>query len=311
MKPKIIVSKCLGFANCRYNGQTIPNKYVDKLKSFFDFEAVCPEVEIGLGVPRKPIRMVIINGEKRLIQPATEKDITKNMVDFVNEFLENKEPNGFLLKHGSPSCGLNNVNIYDEQNLNKKPSRGPGFFGEEIKKKFIVAIEDEGHLNDFTYRENFYTKVYAHFNFKSISSIHELIDFHANNKYLILAYDEVKLRELGRLVANQKEKQFHELLKSYEELFLQALSNNPGFGNWINVIMHMYGGFSKNLQIEERELFHEIIEEYRDERIPLSVLTKLVLMYAKRFKIDYLLNQTALNRFPKELIEISDSGKGR
>ena len=57
-KPKILVSKCIEFDSCRYNGQMISSDFVKKLKKFVDFKPVCPEVEIGLGIPRNPIRIV-------------------------------------------------------------------------------------------------------------------------------------------------------------------------------------------------------------------------------------------------------------
>ncbi len=57
-KPVVVVSKCLGFDSCRYNGEIIDAPFVDKLRSHVTFVPVCPEVEIGLGVPRKPIRIV-------------------------------------------------------------------------------------------------------------------------------------------------------------------------------------------------------------------------------------------------------------
>ncbi len=57
-RPKIVVSKCLEFDHCRYDGQLINNKYIHKLKDHVDFITICPEVEIGLGVPRDPIHLV-------------------------------------------------------------------------------------------------------------------------------------------------------------------------------------------------------------------------------------------------------------
>lgn len=55
-KPNIVVSKCLGFAHCRYNELVISDDSVKKLRPFVNFNPICPEVEIGLGIPRNPIR---------------------------------------------------------------------------------------------------------------------------------------------------------------------------------------------------------------------------------------------------------------
>ncbi|HPA49706.1 MAG TPA: DUF523 domain-containing protein, partial [Methanofastidiosum sp.] len=51
LKPRIVVSKCIEFDNCRYNGQMISSDFVNQLKSFVEFIPVCPEFEIGLGIP--------------------------------------------------------------------------------------------------------------------------------------------------------------------------------------------------------------------------------------------------------------------
>ncbi|MCW4033299.1 MAG: DUF523 domain-containing protein, partial [Candidatus Bathyarchaeota archaeon] len=53
-KPYVVVSKCLGFAQCRYNGLVISDDFVKKLRPFVNFNPICPEVEIGLGIPRNP-----------------------------------------------------------------------------------------------------------------------------------------------------------------------------------------------------------------------------------------------------------------
>jgi uncharacterized protein YbgA (DUF1722 family)/uncharacterized protein YbbK (DUF523 family) len=58
-KPRVVVSRCLEFAACRYDGAMISDEWVRRLKDCVDFLPVCPEMEIGLGCPRPPIRVVI------------------------------------------------------------------------------------------------------------------------------------------------------------------------------------------------------------------------------------------------------------
>ncbi len=50
MKPKILISKCLGFENCRYNGAIVQFDLLDKMKDQIEFIPLCPEIEIGLGL---------------------------------------------------------------------------------------------------------------------------------------------------------------------------------------------------------------------------------------------------------------------
>ena len=106
-RPRVVVSACLGFAAVRYSGELIPDKVVAALKEHVDFVPVCPEVEIGLGVPRPVVRLVRGEEGPRMVQPKTGEDLTERMRAFSQRFLQGLgEVEGFLLKNRSPSCGL-------------------------------------------------------------------------------------------------------------------------------------------------------------------------------------------------------------
>ncbi len=112
-KPVIVVSRCLGFGVCRWNGAVLESPLVAALQNEVDFIPVCPECEIGLGCPRPPIRLVRKDLGISLIQPETGIDLTSRMVDFSQRFLCSlSHVDGFLLKRKSPSCGLADIPIY-------------------------------------------------------------------------------------------------------------------------------------------------------------------------------------------------------
>lgn len=315
-KPNVVVSKCLSFAKCRYNGEVVLDYVVEKLKPYVNFIPVCPEVEIGLGVPRDPIRVVAYKGKLHLYQPATQRDITQEMVSFVDKYLNSlSEIDGFILKYRSPSCGINSVKVYHSFNPDARSVSGQGFFGAEVLKRFKgLAIEDEGRLKNFTLREYFFTKLFTLARFRLVKKsrkMNQLVQFHTVHKLLFMAHSQIKLRELGKIVANPTHEKIDIILDRYEKTLTQLLAQPPTFKSWINVLTHAFGGVSDGLSKHERQFFLNLIEEYRDERIPLSVLTKLIYAWAVRFNDQYLLAQTFLNPFPKELVEITDSGKGR
>src|SRR5690606_24477859 len=53
------ISSCLLGEKVRYDGQHQLQPYIEQtLGEFFQFLPFCPEVAIGLGVPRQPIRLV-------------------------------------------------------------------------------------------------------------------------------------------------------------------------------------------------------------------------------------------------------------
>jgi uncharacterized protein YbbK (DUF523 family) len=175
-KPILIVSKCLGFAHCRYDGLIVNDDFVDKLKGYVEFKPICAEVEIGLGIPRDPVRIVNINGKNRLIQPSTGRDLTDDMQNFTNSFLDSVgEVDGFILKSRSPSCGLKDVKIYSDKGDNVVIEKGSGFFGGAVLQKFpYLAVEDEARLSNFRIREHFLTQIYTFANFRRITAVNTI-----------------------------------------------------------------------------------------------------------------------------------------
>ncbi|MBD3178343.1 MAG: DUF523 domain-containing protein, partial [Candidatus Latescibacteria bacterium] len=85
--PVVVVSQCLGFKNCRYNGQTINDRFVEKLGDYVEYITVCPEEAIGLGTPRDPVRIGQSEDGIRMVQPASGKDYTDEMAGFTSDFL--------------------------------------------------------------------------------------------------------------------------------------------------------------------------------------------------------------------------------
>ncbi|MBN1837282.1 MAG: DUF1722 domain-containing protein [Spirochaetales bacterium] len=315
-KPVIVVSACLGFRSCRYNGQSLPHPLVERLRKFVEFRPVCPEVEIGLGVPRDPIRIVEQGGAKLLVQPATGREVSTEMKTFTDGFLSALGPiDGFILKNRSPSCGIGDVKIYQGTDPGASSTRGPGLFGEEILARFPgYPIEDEGRLNNFTLREHFLAQLYALTEFRRVRegpSIQALIAYHTRQKMQLLGYNQARSRELGRVVAAYKRGDLAPTLSEYETHLRQALAKPPRYTSIINVLLHAMGGLSKGLTPQERQFFLNTVEEYRDERVPLSVPARLLEAWALRLDKRYLLGQSFLTPYPRALTDITDSGKGR
>jgi len=315
-RPVVVVSKCLGFAHCRYNGQTIPDHFVGQLMPYVEFKPICPEVEIGLGVPRDPIRIVEEEGRKILVQPTTGKDVTGDMNQFIERFFRSVgDVDGFILKNRSPSCGPADVKIYSSKKKEAKTTRGSGFFGGAAQALFPDRpIEDEGRLRNFTIREHFLTRLFAVTRFrlmKAKRSMRDLVDFHARYKYLLMAYSQAQLKLLGYIVANHEKRGINEVLDLYESHFMKVFVRIPRFKSMINVLHHAYGGLAKHLKSEEKRFFLNSVEEYRDERIPLSTLIHLLEAWSIGQGKQYLLDQVLLKPYPRQLVDITDSGKGR
>lgn len=304
-KPKILVSKCLGFDACRWNGVIIEEQFIKKLSDFVEFITVCPEVEIGLGVPRDPIRIIKKNGEYFLIQYKTEKDITKVMENFSKKFLkkiEKENIDGVILKDRSPSCGIKDVKIFSDKNV--VVQKGSGFFAKDVVNTFTnIPVESEGRLNNLYLKENFLTKVFLISRFRNLKKeMKELVKFHSQNKYLFLSYNQKMLRELGTIVANLKKEDVEKVFKSYGETLLSGLKKNYRKNSYYNTLLHIFGYFKDSLKKEEKNFILKNIEDFKNDKV--GLLTTLILLksYVIRFDIDYLKEQTIFKPFPEELI---------
>ena len=312
-KPRIVVSRCLGFDHCRYNGDVIRDDFVEALIPFVEYITVCPEVEIGLGVPRKPIRLIKEGESLELYQPETGKTFTEDMEEYNRETLSNLEDiDGFILKGRSPSCGIKDVKLYKGRERGPVVGKERGVFGGAVLDTFPhLPVEEEGRLTNLKLREHFLTKLYTMKRFKETvegGKMKDIVGFHADNKYLLIAYNQEESRKLGNIVANHKKLEFEEVAKEYKEGLGQIFKNPPKYTNYINSLMHIFGYFSDQLSKEEKEFILGSFDKYRADKVHLSVPVNLLKTYVLRFKDKNLINQTIWEPFPDELLDISDSG---
>ena len=312
--PTGVVSKCLGFDHCRYNGQMIPDEFVENLAPCVEFRPVCPEMEIGLGVPRDPIRVVVAGGAPRLMQPSTGRDVTEAMEAFAASYLGGLSvPDGFLLKNRSPSCGLSDVKVYASADEGARSVRGSGFFGAAVLAAFPrAAVEDEGRLKNFRLRQHFLTKLFTLADFRAVkqaAAMSELVAFQARNKLLLMAYHQAEMRVLGRIVANLDRRPLDEVLARYAQHLGDALARPPRCTAHINVLMHALGYFSDGLSSAEKAFFLDSLQKYRDGKLPVASLISLLRSWIVRFQEPYLMRQTYFEPYPEALIDLTDSGK--
>lgn len=314
IRPHVVVSRCIEFDHCRWNGMIISSDVIKLLRPHVEFVDVCPEVAIGLGVPRDPIRVIDDDGTERLYQPATDRDVTDLMVDFTDEWLGALDAvDGFILKGRSPSCGITQVRVYKGRTDHTMHGKGTGFFARAVKNRFgALPIEDEGRLTNFRLRHHFLTHLWAGARFREFlkePSMGGLVAFHAEQKYLLMAYNQEEMRAMGRLVANHAQLPLEAILDEYAVRLHHALSRPASYGSAINVLMHALGYF--DVSSSERAYFLQVLDEYRGGQVPLSVPVAIIQVWIARFEEAYLRQQTFFAPYPAALMQISDSGKGR
>lgn len=304
IKPTIIISKCLEFDACRYDGQMINNKYIKKLKKFIEFKPVCPEVEIGMGTPRAPIRIINVKDNMTLHQEETKKDFTQKMNDFSDNYLSKiGKVDGFILKSKSPSCGIGTAKVYIPNNP-APMGKGSGLFASKVIDNFPNhPKEDEKRLNNPYLREHFFTSIFTIADFKSVTDMNSLYKYHAKHKYLFMSYNQTQMRKMGKIAANENKNPTKEVLVNYYNSLLVLLSKRARYTSNINTHMHVMGYFKKSISNKEKNHFLELIEEYRMRRVHLSTVNSLLSSWILRFEDEYLEKQSFFKPFPIELIE--------
>ncbi len=231
--PKVVVSRCLGFAAVRYDGQLLESRFVEALRDHVEFVRVCPEVEIGMGVPRDPIRIEVAGGERRLVQPSTGTDFTSEMRAFADDFLGKLDAvDGFILKSKSPSCGIVDTKFFAEGGGGGPLGRDAGLFAEAVLGRFPwAAVQDDERLTKYLPRHRFLTHLWAVARLRRVEAtgeMSELAAYHAAYENLLTATGE-EPRRLGRLVANPGGRSFEELVADYRRELGRALSGPAAF----------------------------------------------------------------------------------
>ncbi len=313
IKPKIVISKCIEFESCRYDGSMITSRIVKMLKDFVDFIPVCPEMEIGLPAPRNALRLIKTDSGTKLVDSKNGDDFTKQLTEYSEEFLSGLvNVHGFILKSRSPSCGAREVKLYNKTGKAVAISRkSKGIFGEAVLDRFPhLAVEDEGRLTNLQIREHFLTKLFTLAAFDNLSTdMKSLVQFHSANKYLFMGYNQTQLKSAGKIVANHNKKPILQVFNDYKHVLHAIMRKKPRTGSIINVLQHIFGYFSKYLTTKEKSHFLSQTDLYKKDMLPLSALTSLLKSWSLRFNQEYLLIQTFFEPFPTELVNRFDSSK--
>ncbi len=305
---RVGVSACLLGQEVRHDGGHKRDPYVaDTLARYFRFVPVCPELDIGLGVPRETLRLVRDGKQVRMLAPASGIDHTTRMRDYARRRVRQLEElglSGYILKKNSPSCGMTRVRTYTAGGTPAPSDRG--LFADTLMDSLpSLPVEEEGRLNDPRLRENFIVRVFAFHRLASFFGtrwrIAELVAFHASEKLLLIAHDPERQQALGRIVASAKATGRRRLRAAYTEAFMHALAHPAGPKRHTNTLQHMLGYLRDHLGQAEHAQVLEAIEEHRLGFVPLAVPLTLIRHYVKLLRLDYLESQTYLSPHPKEL----------
>jgi uncharacterized protein YbbK (DUF523 family)/uncharacterized protein YbgA (DUF1722 family) len=283
---RVGISACLLGERVRYDGGHKRHPFLtDVLGKHVEWVAVCPEVELGLGVPRPPIDLVETEGATRLVVSSTGEDLTERMRAYAAwraKGLASLELDGYVLKSKSPSCG-----------------RDRGLFARALAEAMpALPMEEESRLARAPARAHFVERLLTAARWRAFARRRvragELQAFHAAHKYAILAHSPAHYAELGRLVASAGARPLAGVVEEYGAGLMQAFAVPATRERHVNALQHVAGFFTRALSDDERAALSIAIEEYRRRRVAIEVPLGLIREHVLRLGVAYLIEQVYL-----------------
>lgn len=307
-KIRIGISSCLLGEAVRFDGGHKHDAYINgTLRQYFDFVPVCPELAIGLGVPREPIRLVSTKSGTRVVgtrHPGL--DVTEALYRYGHRMgRELRDISGYILKRGSPSCGMERVKVYTRTGTPHKSEAGM-YTRAFMEIQPLLPIEEEGRLGDPVLRENFIGRVFVYHRWQRLRrkrlTAARLVDFHTRHKLLIMAHSQAAYRRMGRLVAGAGVGDLTVLAEQYGQELMTGLKRRAARRHHVNVMQHLMGYLRDALDVGDRTEMHETIAAYGQGVVPLIVPITLLKHHFRRHPHPYVEDQYYLSPHPAELM---------
>jgi uncharacterized protein YbgA (DUF1722 family)/uncharacterized protein YbbK (DUF523 family) len=304
----IAISQCLLGSEVRYDGSgarsSFPHAALDGL---FEYRGICPEVGIGMGTPRAPIRLVGDPDAPRVVGVADPTvDVTAELHDYGLRMASTLgDAVGYVFMKNSPSCGLYRVKVYphDGQRVTGAPlTSGRGAYAAAVTAALPdLPAEENGRLHDPVLRENFVTRAFAYAHWRALDraglSRRRLIAFHSRYKYLLMAHSVPHYQRAGRLLADLRG-DLEAKGSDYIALLMEGLSVPATRRGHANVLSHLQGYFKQQLDGAARQELDELIHGYRRGELPLLAPITLLKHHLRRHPDDYVAHQVYLDPHP-------------
>ncbi|MFD6950714.1 hypothetical protein A6A08_14385 [Nocardiopsis sp. TSRI0078] len=307
VRPRVGVSSCLLGAPVRYNGGHSRSRFLtDELDRHVDWLPVCPEAEIGLGVPRPTLRLQRREGEDRVVSSADGADHSDELARTADHHLARlRLLDGYVLKNKSPSCGLFALPVFDDDG-GRVDGKGRGAFARRLTELLpALPVEEQGRLMDPVLREMFVQRVFAHARLRELWESpwrpRDLVVLHTRHKLQLMSHSPDGYRETGRIVARAGASAPEETEAAYTEAFHRAMAVRPSRGKHVNALQHAFGMLSPLLDDARRHDLLAAIEDYRHEQVPLSVPVALLRHHCTAEDVAWARDQTYLRPYPDEL----------
>ncbi len=302
---RIAVSGCLLGEAVRYDGGHRRSSYVtDALGGVFELVSECPEVGIGLGVPRPKVRLERSGNVARLLG-SRDEDLTPLMDGYARQAattFDAARVAGIVLKSRSPSCGMGDVKLHEDGAV--VAENGTGIFASRLAADLPEAPRiSEADLESPARRDHWLTRVFALAELRELSAdppdAARLYDFHARWKMVLMAHSERTARRLGRFLAGTRGGRH--ALPRYRKAFLAGLAEPASAGTHHNALLHLAGHLRKPLDPAARDRLGGEIAAFLAGEIPLAAPVRSLAAWAKRLGVRSLADQAYLAERPRPL----------
>lgn len=157
----------------------------------------------------------------------------------------------------------------------------------------MSQLKHENSISDFELNQHLYVKKVIIQNFKDIQyqKVFFLSEFHKNHKYLLMTYNPLTLKKLGRIVANQEHFTKEKTYDKYYEILLSLLELPPTRKNRLNTLFHIYGYFKDSLTKTEKDEYFKAQNQYVDHQLSFLDILQILESYVIRFDDQYLKDQ--------------------
>ena len=307
-KPVVGIGACLVGQKVRYNGEAKRrSQHIENIREHVALSTFCPEMAIGMGVPREPVRLVGALERVRLTDSASHsKDYTAPMQSYAEEVMaRNPDMSGYILVKGSPSCGFDRVKRYGESG-NVILNDAVGLFTAELAKLDpLLPLEEDGRLNDPGLRENFVSRVFAYHDWKQFRdkplSHHGLTCFWSRYKYLLMSRHVETYKKIGRVLSDASSGTVEAAADRFITLLMQGLEHVATRKTHSNVLQHIRGYLKTDLEPEDKQEMDALITQYRSGHVPLVVPVTLLKHHFKNHSYRYIENQAYMQPYPEQL----------
>ncbi len=300
------ISACLIGEKVRFDASNKPSNFcIKELGQHVTYQSFCPEVAVGLPIPRATIRQIKHGDVIKVSRPDGSGDVSEALSAYGKKVASmTKHLSGYVFCAKSPSCGMERVKVYSPKG-DALVADGVGAFAKEIMAANpLLPCEENGRLNDPILRENFVARVFAYRHWQALVesglSKHKLMTFHSKYKYMVMSHDLIAYKHLGHILASAT-LSVDEMASQYISGLMAALKIKATRKKHTNTLYHILGYFSAHLSNGEREELCQQIEDYRCGLMPLVVPLTLFNHYLMAHPKEYLTNQAYLNPYPEQL----------